>query len=395
MQGDTSSDAEDASEAPTDWTTIVATVVAASAFAAEQGVTYPLISLMLERSAVDTWLIGLNVAFFTAGLALAALWICYFLPLFSLKTLMWVGLVGSGVSLLAFYVTDSFLVWCISRFILGFFASITYVASEAVIQSSTPDSIRGRVSGFYAAGISFGFAIGPVAIPIFGTESKAAFLAVAIYVLVVAVLVMVLVKKGSTRVKTEEQSGVLRWIYWAPSIFLMALAFGYADTVAISLMPVFLVQEGHSETFAAFTVTMNALPTVIAQPFVGLILDRFARELVAMACCVVTAACFFMLAVVTEPAIMLFGYAVIGICTLALYTCALTLLGERYTGADLVAGSGALSLGYALGGVATIATSILMSVAGAHAAPISVGLLMLAFVVPFGLSRSSGQSNAS
>lgn len=374
----------------TDWISITVIVLSASAFAAEQGVTYPLISLLLEKRGLAEWLIGANVALFTAGLATPPLIVGTLTAHFSLRELIVGGLVGSAACLALFYVFDAFWVWCLTRFALGFFASLTYVASEAALQNAASDDVRGRMSGFYASGISLGFALGPLAIPIFGTETKTAFLAISLYVLAIGVVAMLFLRSPAMSGAVAASTGVLRWIWCAPLIFCMALAFGYADTVAISLMPVSLVQLGYAESFAALTVTMAALPTVFAQPFVGMVLDRFSRTGTSIACCLLTSACFLLLAVVTHEPVILALYALIGVCTLALYTCALTLLGERYSGGQLIAGSAALSLAYALGGVATIGTSVLMWGFGPLAAPLSVGALMLLFVAVFGASGRGG-----
>lgn len=373
-------------DAGPDWVTITAIILAASAFAAEQGVTYPLISLLLERRGVAEWLIGLNVAAFTAGLAAAPLCIGRLTRLASPKGLLVGGLIGSAACLVVFSLFDDLWVWFVARFLLGFFASLTYVTSEAGLQSACSERTRGRVSGFYASGISLGFAAGPLAIPIFGTETKIAFIAVAIFVMAIGAFAAAALASSLGGAVSVPRNGILRWTRLAPLIFCMALAFGYADTVAISLMPVSLVQLGHSETFAALTVTMIALPTALAQPLIGMVLDRLPRLRVAIGCCIATALAFAAIALTAHPATILALYSAIGIATLALYTCAMTLLGERFSGGLLIAGSAATSLAYALGGVASVGTSVLMALAGPLAAPLSVSAAMFGFMLLFALA---------
>jgi len=56
-----------------DWAAIAVVVFGASAFSISQGLTYPLISLILAERNVSPGMIGLNGAVFSAGLALATL----------------------------------------------------------------------------------------------------------------------------------------------------------------------------------------------------------------------------------------------------------------------------------------------------------------------------------
>ena len=56
-----------------DWAAIVAVVLGVTAFSVAQGVTYPLISLVLEGRGVSSTLIGVNALAFALGLGAATL----------------------------------------------------------------------------------------------------------------------------------------------------------------------------------------------------------------------------------------------------------------------------------------------------------------------------------
>ena len=80
--------------------------------------------------------------------------------------------------------------------------------------------------------------------------------------------------------------------------------------------------------------------------------------------------------------------AVMGTAIFPLYTCALTMLGERYSGSMLVAGSAAFALVYAAGSATGSGlTGAIMEAGGPKAGPLSVGLGLAAFTALLILTR--------
>ena len=371
-----------------DWAAITAVILGVTAFAAAQGLTYPLASLVLESRAVPESLIGLNAGSFGVGLAAATLLIRRLTAAVAGDRLIVLGLLGCSLCLATLAGSEALWVWFAARFLLGFCAGVIFIMSEAWLNTACPDRLRGRVSGIYGAGMCAGFAVGPLAIPLFGTEDGFAFALLAIYVAAVAFLAAILSRRTRTRPEPSPAGAILRFLRGAPLLAGMVLAFGFADIAAVSVMPVYFVKTGHSEAFAALSVTAMALPTALAQPLVGLLLDRLSRPVVAVGCGLVAAFSFLSIPLLqSEPAILAV-FALMGAASFALYTCALTLLGERYTGGLLVAGSAVLSLAYAVGStLGASATGFAMDVLAPAAAPVGAGLVLLAFAVFFAFGR--------
>jgi uncharacterized membrane protein YfcA len=73
-------------------------------------------------------------------------------------------------------------------------------------------------------------------------------------------------------------------------------------------------------------------------------------------------------------------FGIMGAASFSLYTCALTILGERYAGDTLVAGSAAFALAYAVGSAAgSSSVGAMMDVYSPSAGPIAAGSVVLAF----------------
>ena len=371
-----------------DWSAISVVVLGVTAFSVAQGLTYPLISLLLESRGVSAGLIGLNASAFAVGLAAATLMIGRLTALAAGDKLIIAALIGCSVCLASFAVFESIWIWFAARFFLGFCASVIFMLSEAWLNTACPDRLRGRAAGLYGAGLCAGFAAGPLAIPLFGSESGFAFALIAVYTALVAFGTAILSRKARTKPQASSAGGLIRFIRRGPVLVGMVLAFGFADITAISVMPIYFIKTGHSESFAAFSVTIMALPTAVAQPLVGMLLDKISRPAVATACAFVAAFSFLVIPYLQSQFAILIVFAIMGAASVALYTCALTLLGERYTGGLLLTGSAVVSLAYAIGSAAgSTATGFAMDIFGPSGAPISAGLVLLVFALCVALVR--------
>ncbi|MDB5526769.1 MAG: putative MFS-type transporter ycaD [Rhizobium sp.] len=369
-----------------DWAAIAVVIFGATAFSISQGLTYPLISLILTARDVPPGIIGLNGACFAAGLALATLLVGPITTVLRGHRLIVAGLLGVSVSLAILASSDALWVWFVARFILGFCASIIFMISEAWLNTACPDHLRGRVSGLYGAGICAGFAAGPMAIPLFGTDDGFAFALLAVYIAFVAFASIIICRKATTEPEAATSGMFLQFVFRAPMLVCMVLAFGFADIAAISGMPIYFTELGYSPAFAAMSVTMMALPTAIAQPLVGYLLDKVSRPLIAVITALVAGLGFLIVPLLESETALLVNFAIIGSASVALYTTALTLLGERYSGGMLVAGSAAFALAYSVGSAGGSTTfGVAMQAFSPAAAPLTVGCVTLAFGAAFAI----------
>ncbi|QLF69615.1 MFS transporter [Peteryoungia desertarenae] len=373
-----------ASDFAPDWAAIAVVVMGVTCFAVGQGLTYPLIALILESRGVSPSVAGLNASVFALGLASSTLLIGKLTSMVRGDRLIVASLVGVSLALTTFSMFDQLWVWFVARFALGFCTSIIYTVSEAWLNTACPDRIRGRVSGIYSAGMCAGFAAGPLAIPLVGIEDGFAFAMTAAYVALVAFASVMLGRYAKTKPEASEAGGLLTFVRLAPILTLMVLAFGFSDIAAISMIPLYFVERGYSQNFAAFVVTMVALPTALAQPFVGWLLDRVSRPAIAAYGALLTAIAFLLLPLMESQVALLITISILGAASFSLYTAALTLLGERFRGGLLVSGAAVYALTYAIGSAfGSGATGFTMDWIGIDAGPVSTGLVMVIFTVIF------------
>ncbi|WP_245277367.1 MFS transporter [Rhizobium leguminosarum] len=359
---------------------IATAITGVTAFAVAQGLTYPLISLVMERRGVPLTISGLNSGAYAMGLAVATFAVGRLTHVLRGDYLIVLSLIGCACCLATFASFDLLWLWFVARFALGFFASIIFVLSEAWLNTACPNRLRGRVSGVYGMGLCGGFAAGPLAITFFGTDDGLAFASLSGYVTLVAFLTFILGLYARTKPERGATGELLKFFSKAPLLIIMVSTFAFADIAAISTMPIFFVRIGHSATFAAASVTALALPTAIIQPAIGWLLDRTSRRAVAICSGFVAGASYLAIPFMTSELGILSAFALMGAANFALYTCALTMLGDRFSGSALVTGSAAFTLAYATGCAAgSSITASAMELVASVAGPITAGIVLLAF----------------
>ncbi|MGR9258562.1 MFS transporter [Rhizobium leguminosarum] len=359
----------------------IATAIAGvTAFAIAQGLTFPLISLVLEQRGVSPTIAGLNSGAYAAGLAVATLAVGPLTHLIRGDYLIILGLIGCASSLATFATFDPSWIWFVARFALGFCTSLIFILSEAWLNTACPNRLRGRVSGVYGMGLCGGFAAGPLAILFFGTHNGVAFASLAIYVALVAFLSFLLGRHARTLPEQGTPGELFGFFRNAPLLIAMVGAFAFADVAAISEMPVYFVRTGHSASFAAVSITVLALPMALFQPLIGWLLDNTSRQSVAICSGLIAGVSFVAIPFIPSEFGVLSAFALMGAASSALFTCALTMLGDRFTGGALVSGSAAFTLAYAIGSaVGSSVTGSAMDLIGPAAGPIAAGGVVLAF----------------
>ena len=336
----------------TDWHSVVTVTLGIAVFAVAQGLTYPLISLLLIERGASELVIGLNAAAFMLGLGTSVLVVPALSGRLRAGQTIVAGLVGSAVVLVGFATIDALPAWFALRFTLGFCVNAIYVFGEAWLNAATADAVRGRVSGLYGAGMSGGFVLGPLAIPVLGTENGLAFAACAVLVSLVAFAIARLSRRARIEPDRPRLADLPRFTRAAPWLLLLVVAFGFVDATALSLAPVHFVDGGASAAVAAAFIAVMHVGMVLAQPLLGILLDRIERWRVASGCLVVTGLAFMSLTVVPVTSALVWPLgAIAGAAFFGIYTSALSLLGRDHHGGMLVAGASAFSLAYAMGGM--------------------------------------------
>ena len=132
-------------EARIPWVAMAGVIATVTVFAVAQGLTYPLLSFILERQETTSGLIGLSAAMTPLGFIASA----PFIPALSRRLggarLAILCSILAALTLIAIGLMQNVWVWMPLRFLLGVFANPLYVISETWLITITPAPRRGRI----------------------------------------------------------------------------------------------------------------------------------------------------------------------------------------------------------------------------------------------------------
>jgi len=341
---------KDASPAGVPWLAITAVIACISVFTITLGLTYPLLSLILEARGVGEGLIGLSAAMTPLGLVLSAPLVPMAARIARPFPFVVASIVLSAVFLMAIGIVTDYAAWLVLRFLLGIFVNGLFVVSEAWINQLATDRVRGRIIGFYTAVLILGYGIGPLIIPAAGIEGLTPFLVGAGFIL--ASLVPVFAARGAVEALHDpaaEKASIRAFAPRAPVLLLSFAAIAMLDNASMSLMPLYGMDQGLSRDAASFLLFTLLAGGVALQYPIGWLADIVPRRSVTVGTAALTVLGCLLLpsamgwGIGLWPMVFLWGGAAFGA-----YTMALAELGERFSGSMLIAGSAALAMTWGL-----------------------------------------------
>lgn len=340
------------------------------------GVTYPLLSFILERQGTPSGLIGLSAAMMPLGFIVAA----YLTPALARRVgearLAILCSILAAATLAAIAWTQDVWAWMPLRFLLGFFTKPAYVISETWLIAIAPASRRGRIMGLYSTIVSGGFALGPLSLGLVGAEGWPPFF-IAILALLLCGLIMLAVVPRLPEMSHEgEAISVGAFFALAPLLLFAVFVAAAFEQTLISLFAVYGAAFGSSEGRIASLIACFIAGDAALQIVLGRMADRFGSRRIMLSCVLASlAGCLALSSVfgswLVWPLVFVWGGVSFGI-----YTMTLIQLGERFAGHALIAGNAAFSLVWGFGGiVGSPATGLAMQLVGHQGLPISLGLL--------------------
>ena len=160
----------------TPWAAIAGVIATVSVFAIAQGLSYPLLSFILQRQGVSPGMIGLSAAMTPIGFIVSSPLIPAVSRVFGAGRTALSCAALSAILLALIGWTQDVYAWFLLRFLLGVAVNPLYVLSEVWMIALAPPSRRGRIMGIYTTLISAGFAAGPLCLLFVGSEGWPPFL---------------------------------------------------------------------------------------------------------------------------------------------------------------------------------------------------------------------------
>lgn len=359
---------------PIAWRNLVAACAAVCVFSFSLGEMYPLLSLRMEQAGVSPTLIGLNAAMSPIGILVAGLFISKLAHVFGPKRIAMIMAGLTAVLLLAYPTFDWLPAWFVLRFLQGAFVATLFALSEAWVVRFAHGRYRARVTAIYASVISASFGLGASVLGFTGIDGYLPF-AVGAIVLVLAIPLIALVDDED---ELEDGSHVsfMSFAPMAPLLLVAIAVHAIFDGAMIGFFPVYAVAHDYSVQMAALTITALAFGNVFLQLPIGWLADHMSKAVVMAGCFVICALSMLIIRPLMDSVLIWPLLTVVGAAGFGIYSVGLAMLGDRFTGSDLVAGTAAFSSMWGLGAlIGSVQAGWAMDVFGPE------GLLLSLFAV--------------
>lgn len=363
----------------TPWAPLAGIIATVSVFAVSQGLSYPLLSFILQRQGMSPSLIGLSAAMTPLGFILSAPLIPWLSRRFGAGR---ASLACAGVAAALFAIIgcwQNIWLWFPLRFLLGFAVNPLYVISETWMIALTPPEKRGRIMGIYTSIISAGFAMGPLTLALVGTEGWPPFMVgIAAFVFCAFCLASVLPRLPDLN-NGHEEASVMRFVPLAMLLLFAVFVAAAFEQAMLSLMSVYGEGYGSAEAKISALLAVFVAGNIALQIPLGILAEWQGAKPALIFCALVTMLCCLLLPVL-YPTLFVWPLAFVwGAVSFGIYTMALIELGERFSGSMLIAGNAAFAMFWGAGGIAgPPAAGAVMDLIGVQGLPLTLGFLCFA-----------------
>jgi MFS family permease len=331
------------------WRNLVAACTAITVFGFALGMTYPLLSLLLEADGVSTNMIGVNSAMMPIGILLFSPVLPLLSRRFGSRHVAISAAIVTALLLLAYKAFDSLEAWFIIRLLQGMSVSALFVLSEAWVMQYAGNAHRGKVVAIYGAILSASFGAGPALVSWIGIQGWLPFVIGAIVVML-SVIPLALVQDETTPEAEETAvSGISSFASKAPVLLAAVAVFAVFDAATLAFLPVYGLRTGLDLSTAALALTALIMGNVVLQFPIGWMADRYPKRKVLGLCTVTTILFAFLLPYVNTTLWMWPVLIALGAAGYGVYTVSLADLGDRFDGHELVTGSAAFAVMWGMG----------------------------------------------
>ncbi|MGG1660604.1 MFS transporter [Brevibacillus sp. NRS-1366] len=319
-----------------------------------QGLSIPLLAVLLEKQGVSSVMNGLNAAALYIGMVLISPWLEIPLRRIGYRSTIFIGMLLLTIATALIPLFSHLVVWFVLRMLMGIGDSGLHYSSQMWVTKIASPQTRGRDLSMYGLAYGVGFSVGPLGLNLlpFGIWVPFGMLLV-LYAVAFALLARMKNEFPEQIKQTEKKQNkyatVLRvgWLALIPSFL-----YGFMETSLNGSFPVYALRTGLSIEWVSVILPSFVVGSVILQMPLGSWSDRIGRKQVMLVCAVVGGIAFFLFPLAGENVyIMMVLLAIAGAAVGSFYS-----LGLAYS-ADLLPGSMVPTAGIIAGinfGVASI-----------------------------------------
>lgn len=248
-----------------------------------QGLTLPLLSIMIEKAGFSSILNGWNAAALYLGVFAASFFVEKPLRRFGYKPMILSGIIVVLAASLLIPLWQNLIWWFFLRFLIGVGDSALHYASQLWITSTSSAANRGRNISLYGFAYGAGFGIGPLGVNLLSIHMWIPFLVVSVFYLIAFFLVLRLRNElpqlGDQGEKKGSIATTLKWGWYA---LIPAFLYGYLEAVLNGSFPVYALRTGIQESWVSVILFAFSAGALLMQLPLGIWSDRIGRKKVLM-----------------------------------------------------------------------------------------------------------------
>ena len=362
---------------------LIAACAAITVFGFAFGMSYPLLSLILESRGVSSDMIGINSAMMPIGILLISPVIPVLAARYGARNVAIVAALATAMAILSYKAFDTLSAWFLIRLVQGMTIATLFVLSEAWIVGSAGDHNRGKIVAIYASVLSASFGAGPLLISFIGIEGWTPFLLAAV-VVTLGVIPFIFIREDDHGEDNHgepgetQASGILSFAQKAPMLLAAVGTFAIFDAATLSLFPVYGIHNGLGLATAANLLTALILGNVLLQFPIGWLCDRFATRYVMAGCALITALTLLLLPTLISSSLKWPLLVIMGTAGYGVYTVSLVALGNRFKGIELINGSASFAVIWGFGALlGSVSGGWSMLISASHGLPLGLALVYL------------------
>lgn len=328
---------------------LICAIVSSGIFGVCFGMIMPLLPLRMNSWGTSELWIGLNAFSTSVAILLVAPFISGLISRIGLANAVYLGALGFAASVLGLGLFEDIYIWFGIRFILGAGIALLWIVMELWVNASAPDHLRGRVLAVYASVFAGSTAIGPIVLNIVGLDGVMPFVIIAV-ICVISMLPIIAGQNTAPRFTSDGHVSIRSVLLLAPFIMLIGAMSGLGDGSAWSLLSLFGIKAGLTESAAILTISVHLAGAVVCQIPLGYLTDKVDRSWL-----IVVVAIGGVLATITiwwvDVGSITFWIALFlnGGFLMGLYTVSLAIIGSRFSGKGMASANAAFIMCFEVG----------------------------------------------
>lgn len=261
-----------------------------------QGLTLPLLAILLEQQGVSSIANGVNAAAMYIGVMLISPFLERLLQRLGYRGAIILGLVLLISTTILIPLSSSLAVWFILRLLMGSGDSLLHYNTQLWLTAIVPPEKRGRMLSIYGLFYSAGFSIGPLGINLLPLGMWVPFVAVSI-LYASSFFLLRRLKNVYPEPVGQLQEGQNRFAYifrYGWLALLPSFMYGYMESSLNGSFPIFGLRIGLSMETVSLLLPSFVLGALILQLPLGAWSDKVGRKKIMVSCAVIGGIAFIL-----------------------------------------------------------------------------------------------------